>query len=79
MICAPAPLQGVAAMVKPPDGTSEKVRARLIELTGEDPGPMRIADISPGPRYHTLTQDEIVEHLAQSMVRASPKTQREGE
>lgn len=56
-------------MVKPYEGTSEKVRARVLELTGEDPGEFQIKDIFPGPEYHTKTPEEIVEHLAQSMVR----------
>lgn len=67
-------------MVKPPDGTNEKVRARILELTGKDPGAFQIKDIFAGPEYHTRTPDQIAEALAQSMVRCGePKTGLDGE
>ena len=67
-------------MVKPPDGTNEKVRARILELTGKDPGPMQIRDVFPGPRYHEQTPDQIAEHLAQSMIRVGePSRHLDGE
>lgn len=59
-------------MVKPEAGFNEAVRARVIELTGKDPGAFRIGDIFPGPNYHNTSFADRVEAIAQSMVRSVP-------
>lgn len=52
----------------PPEGFSEKVRARITELTGIDPGPFKIRDVFPGTDP-TTTDAQRVEAIAQSMAR----------
>lgn len=50
-------------------GFSQKVRARVIELTGDDPGEFEITGFSPGPRWASMTDTERVDSLAQSFAR----------
>lgn len=55
-------------MVKPSDGFSEKVRARIVEITGKDPGPFKVVDYFPGTDPEA-TDEQRIEAMAQSMVR----------
>lgn len=55
--------------MKPPEGFSAKVRARVIELTGDDPGAFKIGSFTPGPRWTELTEAEQIDILAQSIAR----------
>lgn len=55
-------------MAKPEDGFSEAVRARIMELTGKDPGQFAVGDIFPGPNYHQTSFKDRVEAIAQSLV-----------
>lgn len=54
--------------MKPPAGFSEKVRARITEITGTDPGPFRVWSYTPGTNPNT-TEAQLVEAMAQSMAR----------
>lgn len=54
--------------MRPPEGFSEKVRARIVEITGTDPGPFQIRDVFPGTDPN-VTEEQRVEAIAQSMVR----------
>lgn len=56
-------------MVTPARGFSEKVRARLLELSGKDPGPFQIRDIFPGENFYQTSEEERVEAIAQSLFR----------
>lgn len=56
--------------MKPPAGFSEKVRARITEITGTDPGPFKIGSYTPGSDPNT-TEAQLVEAMAQSMARVA--------
>lgn len=58
--------------MKPPEGFSEKVRARITEITGTDPGPFHIGSYTPGTNPDT-TEAQLVEAMAQSMARLKPE------
>lgn len=60
--------------MKPPEGFSEKVRARVTELTGADPGPFRIGSYTPGTDPNT-TEAQLVEAIAQSIARRGEWTE----
>lgn len=51
---------------------SEKVRARITEITGTDPGPFRVGSYTPGTDPNT-TEAQLVEAMAQSMARLKPE------
>lgn len=55
--------------MKPPEGFSEKVRARVIELTGDDTGAFTVGSFTPGPRWPELTEVEQVDVIAQCISR----------
>lgn len=58
--------------MKPSDEFTAKVRARIIELTGSDPGgAFVIRDIFPGTDPAT-TEDQMIEAVAQSL--SAPRT-----
>lgn len=59
-------------MVKPRAEFSAKVRARITEITGTDPGPFRVVDYIPGTNPDT-TEDQLVEAMAQSISRMKPR------
>lgn len=54
--------------MKPPEGFSEKVRARITEITGTDPGPFKVGSYTPGTNSDT-TEAQLIEAMAQSMSR----------
>lgn len=51
------------------DSFSEAVRARIIELTGNDPGEFVVGGIFPGSDFHKVSVEARVDAIAQSLIR----------
>jgi hypothetical protein len=53
--------------MKPTAELCEKVRSRLVEMTGTDPGPVNLRDVVPGTDPK-VTEDQIAEEIAKALV-----------
>lgn len=48
----------------------DKIRQKIVSLTGEDPGPVNLRDVFPGSNPN-VTEDQIADEIAKSMVLCS--------